>query len=283
MKSYVVCVPSYKRANICKDKTLTTLKNFNISNKCIYVFVANKEEYDIYNKIIPKNMYYKLIIGKKGLVNQREFIQNFFPKDKNIVMMDDDIQDIDLSLSPKFKNHSLNQFFKEAFEICRKHNSYIWGVYPVYNPFFREPKQEVSTTLKFIVGTFYGIINRPNDKSLKLNISTKFKDQKEDVERTIKYFLKDGVVIRFNKVGFKTKYYGTEGGMGNFNMRLIPNKQVSYKFKHLYPNLGNIKIRKNGMTEFVLKPLSTLNSNKSKTKKHKSKTKKTLKKTSKKR
>jgi hypothetical protein len=35
----------------------------------------------------------------------------------------------------------------------------------------------------------------------KLNI-TSSNGQKEDVERTIKYFINDGIVLRFNKVGF---------------------------------------------------------------------------------
>lgn len=253
-KDYVVCVPSYKRASVCNEKTLNTLHKHKIDSKRIYVYVANKEEYDLYEKILDKNKYNKLIIGKKGLVQQREFIMNLWPEGKHIVFLDDDIQSVDLSLSAQFKNHSLDYFIKEAFEECKNNKSYIWGVYAVFNPFFRKPKKEMTRDLNYIVGAFYGIINRPNLRSIKLTI-TKENGQKEDVERTIKYFIEDGVVLRFNKIGFETKYYGKEGGLGKFEDRLKPMMDACKKLEEKYPEYGRIKVRGNGMGEFVLKKI----------------------------
>lgn len=256
--NYVVCVPSYKREQICKEKTLTMLKNNKISTKKVYVFVANKKEYEIYKKTIPKNMYNKLIIGIKGLIPQRHYIERYFPKDTNIVFLDDDVESVDMSLSNLFKNKTLDYFFKYAFKTCRKENAFIWGVYPVYNPFFREGRKEITTHLSYIVGAFYGVINRPNKKSLKLTLTKKTNGQKEDVERTIKYFIEDEKVVRFNRIGFKTKYYGNVGGLGDFEKRLIPNKVGSEILKKKYPEFGDIKIRKNGVYEFNLKKLTEL-------------------------
>ena len=65
MSNYVIAIPSYKRANYCNNKTLTTLYNNNIDNNKIYVYVADKEEYDIYLNILDKRFYNKIIIGKK--------------------------------------------------------------------------------------------------------------------------------------------------------------------------------------------------------------------------
>jgi hypothetical protein len=39
---------------------------------------------------------------------------------------DDDVESIDLSLSPRFKGHNLDYFIKEAFDECVKNHSYIW-------------------------------------------------------------------------------------------------------------------------------------------------------------
>ena len=64
-KDYVVCIPSYKRAEVCKDKTLAMLHKHKIDPKRIYVYVANKEDYDLYEKTLDKNTYNKLVIGKK--------------------------------------------------------------------------------------------------------------------------------------------------------------------------------------------------------------------------
>lgn len=255
---YVVCIPSYKRSDVCKDKTLATLKKHKISNSKIFVFVANKEEYDIYKQTLDKNTYSKLVIGIVGLVPQRDFIEKYFPSGQNIVFMDDDVESIDLSLSPKFKGNNLHSFFTQAFKNTRQENAFIWGVYPVFNPFFRSPRPEMTTYLNYIVGAFYGIINRPNLKSLQLNITKEFGGQKEDVERTIKYFINDGKVIRFNKIGFTTKYYGKEGGLGTFEQRLKPMQQASKTLSKFYPEFGKVTIRKTGMTEFTLTKLKNV-------------------------
>ena len=52
----------------------------------------------------------------------------------------------------------------------------------------------ISTDLKFIVGPMWGVFNR-YDKDLRATIN-----EKENVERTIKYFIKDNKVIRFNNM-----------------------------------------------------------------------------------
>lgn len=255
-KDYVICIPTYKRAQLCNDKTLSTLHYHNINSNKIYVYVANKEEYDLYKNVLTSNLYNKIIIGRKGLVQQRQFIMNQWPENKYIVFFDDDIQNIDLSLSPAFKNHNLDYFIKNAFKKSQELRSYIWGVYPVYNPFFRGPKKEYSTNLNYIVGAFYGIINRPNLNSIQLTI-TKENGQKEDVERTLKYFINDGIILRFNNIGFETKYYGKEGGLGTFENRMKPMAEAAKKLQKKYSEYGYIKVKKSGMVEFVLRKIKS--------------------------
>lgn len=277
MTDYVVCIPSYKRSQICNEKTLKTLKKMNIPSSKIYVYLANKEEEVEYEKILDKKLYNKLIVGIKGLVPQRQFIMEQWPEGKHIVFFDDDVASIDLSMSKIFKGKSLDFFFKYAFKECKKMKSFIWGVYPVFNPFFRKARDEMSTCLNYIVGAFYGIINRPNLKSIQLTL-TKENGQKEDVERTIKYFIEDGIVLRFNKIGFETKYYGKSGGLGTFEARLKPMLEASKLLKKTYPEYGEISTKKNGMTEFRLKKIpSTHEFSQKVTKKNKVKSNKTQK------
>ena len=283
---YIIAIPSYKRAEVCNSKTLRMLKHNKIPANKINVYVANKEEYGIYKDTLDPEMYGKLIVGIKGLVPQRQFIINQFPQGKHIIFFDDDIESIDLSLSPLFKTHSLDFFFKDAFEKTKEMNAYIWGVYPVFNPFFRKPREEISTCLNYIVGAFYGIINRPQNSKIKL-VLTKENGQKEDVERTIRYFKEDGIVVRFNKIGFVTKYYGKTGGLGTFEERLKPMLEASQRLKKEFPEYGEISTKKkNGMTEFRLKKIPSRvesngknanDNNKTKTKKNKITNKKTRK------
>lgn len=128
----------------------------------------------------------------------------------------------------------------------------------MYNPFFRKNKQELSTCLNYIVGAFYGIINRPKVEAIQLTI-TKENGQKEDVERTLKYFINDGIVLRYNRVSFITKYYGKIGGLGTFQERLKPMEEASKKLLLEFPEFGAIFTRKNKMTEFKLKRIPSVN------------------------
>jgi hypothetical protein len=78
-------------------------------------------------------------------------------------------------------------------------------------------------------------------------------DEKEDVERTIKYFKNDGIDLRFNNVGFKTKYYCSQGGMGNLEKRIPHSVEAVQSLLMDYPEYGKLKTRKNGIHEFELK------------------------------
>ena len=99
-----------------------------------------------------------------GLIAQRQYIMEQWPEGKHIVFLDDDIASIEFSLSFVFKDQTLDYFFQEAFKEIQKRRSYIWGVYPVFNPYFRDTQQEITTYLKLLVGPFYGMINRPKFK-----------------------------------------------------------------------------------------------------------------------
>lgn len=243
--TYFIAIPSYKRASICNQQTLSTLYKMGISKDRINVFVV-EEEYEKYLGTLNPEYYNKIIVGKKGLIQQREFIENYYDNGVHIIFLDDDIKQIDLSLT---EFYTLDEFFNKALEDLKSYKAFIWGVYPVFNPFFRQSKTCISTELKYIVGAFYGVINRK--KLLKLSLQN---DSKEDVERSIKYYLYDGVVLRYNKIGFHTKYFGKDGGgLGRFEDRLETMKESALQINNKYPDLCDIKIRKNGLYEVVLR------------------------------
>ena len=243
--AFHIVIPSYKRSQKLKNETLNTLNRFGVEKSIINIFVV-EEEYDQYKNINPE---YNIIIGEKGLVNQRRFIENYFQEGDLLLFLDDDITDFDL-LGKNF-----NDFIMEGFRECIKHNSYIFSIYPVWNKYFREKQKYMTTCLNFCVGACYGIINRRN-----LIILTN--DQKEDVERSIKYFIYDGIVIRFNQIGFKTKYYSV-GGMGSLKNRMNDSVNQVEKLCEVYPSYGKRKIRKNGIHEFVLNKIpSNISENK---------------------
>ena len=201
-----------------------------------------QEEYDLYKNVLPD---YEIVVGKLGIVPQRNFIENYFEEGTKLIFLDDDITHIDVP--------NLLEFFHHAFEECEKRKAYLWSVYPVYNPFFRKTKQEVTEYLALCVGPFYGVITR-KDPDLQTKYS--MEGNKEDVERSILYFKKDGKVLRFNKVGFKTKYYGGVGGLGTLKQRLPTIITNVDNLVNAYPEYGYRKIIKSGVHEFVLRRLT---------------------------
>ena len=122
----------------------------------IYVFVANKQEEKKYRDVMDPNTYHKIVIGKKGLVQQRRFISQYFPKGKKIVSMDDDVSTVLKSIS------NLDNFFQQAFKKLREKGLYLWGVYPVKNALFM--KNKLTTDLRFVIGVVHGYINRHDNK-----------------------------------------------------------------------------------------------------------------------
>lgn len=208
--NYVVAIPSYNRSEQLPKKTLKVLLDKHVPENKIFIFLANNDELKEYKKTLPN--FKNFIVGVKGLKNQRNFITKYFKEGQNIVEMDDDIEEVYEMYEGKEKKQNklvamknLDIFFQDAFEILNEEKLYLWGVYPVDNPYFMS--DHLTTDLRFVVGPMWGKINR-HDKDLVLTI-----DEKEDVERTLQHYSKDKGVVRFNDITMKTTYYKTKGGM----------------------------------------------------------------------
>jgi len=245
-----VAIPSYKRAETLKEKTLATLKKYSIPASKIYIFVANKEEEIIYKETIPKELYFKIVVAVKGVKEVRNFITAYFPKGKALVCMDDDVKGF-IEYDEKQKRHekplvSLKNVITRGFTECRKHGCRHWGIYASANGFFMKPT--VSTDLKFIVGCFYGIIN-PGLKELTLPIS-----EKDDYYRSLRMYELDKCLIRLNFIAPKTAYYKEPGGMQEESQRKEKQKTAVQFLLKEYPDWVKMNpSRKSGFVEIRLK------------------------------
>jgi len=211
---YVIAIPSYKRAEILKEKTLTTLHKYKIPKEKIYVFVANKEEHNIYKESLDPSTYGHLVVGVPGLAAVRNFISSYFPKGKKIVSCDDDIRGF-IEFDKTKKRHekelvSLKSVIERGFKECTTKKANLWGLYPSANGFFM--KDTVNYDLKFIIGNFFGYINFKNER--KLTVTT---GPKDDYERSLLFYKEDGVIVRLNFVAAKTSIYTTPGGLQDGN------------------------------------------------------------------
>ena len=247
MKDYVIAIPSYKRHKELAGKTLALLKQDDtISRDAVYIFVANKSEKKVYENFLDPNSYNKIVVGKKGLKNQRNFIINYFNEGQYVIELDDDLDGL-YTLKDKnniikekhklIKLPNLEKLIYDAYGIMKKYDIYLFGIYPVHNPFFMSNK--ITTKLKFIVGPFFGFINRKN-KHFKVDI-----DEKDDVLRTLIYYKEDGRVLRFNNVCLKTSYYKEPGGM---QAEKKDRKVEALKSAHIlikrYPNFTKLNLTK---------------------------------------
>lgn len=253
--NYVVAIPSYGRHETIVAKTLETLKKGGVPAKCVHIFVANETERSAYASAnasasaTPSNTFVKIIVGVKGITEQRKFITRYFAEGTHIVSMDDDVEKF-LRLSRdgqklvEFKKGDLDRFIRKAFAQAEAHNLFLWGVYPMRYAYFM--KHNVTTDLRLILGTAYGYICR-HDADLVPTVG-----EKEDYENTIRHYLKDGGVMRFNDICLKTIYH-SPGGLGKLTEeRLQANKVAAEAIKKAYPDLVTIFKRPNGMTEVRL-------------------------------
>ena len=112
----------------------------------------------------------------------------------------------------------------------------MFGVYAVNNPMFM--KDKVSVGLYFCVGTLHGMVIR-HDPDLTVTI-----DEKDDYQRTLQHYVKDGAVVRLDYITIKTKYYTEPGGMQGTEARKYESILKNAKFlQDTYPDLCTMYIR----------------------------------------
>lgn len=237
MINYTIVIPTYHREIFIWERgTLAFLKKMKIPKEKIILFVANQEQEKLYRNSVPKKLYSgKIVIAKKGVVNVRNFIVNYFPENAYVISIDDDIEDIQYKMNPKQLRSvtpvQLKNLFINSYHIMKQSGAYIWGINVVSNPFMMQDK--IVTSSGIIPAGFYGWINRKNMVNKIKN------DSREDVERSIMYFKRDKVVIRYSFITFKTNMKETSGGIQALMAKEKRNKLEDLFTKELmkrYPN-----------------------------------------------
>ena len=237
--NWVIAIPSYKRSDLIQTKTLATLSRYEIPHEIITIFVATQEEYLEYRSVLPDTL--QIVIGKLGLAQQRNFILDWYPVGSHVVCMDDDISAFverteEGGIRPLT---SLRAVIDKGFAEAVKANCCLWGVYPVPNGFFM--RSSVTQDLKFIIGSFWGIINpgSSGDRGIHLKFS-----EKEDYFRTLICFERDGAVVRLNYVSPVTNYYKTIGGMQSNPNRVRDQKLAVDFLMNRWPSLVHLNTRR---------------------------------------
>jgi cellulose synthase/poly-beta-1,6-N-acetylglucosamine synthase-like glycosyltransferase len=248
---YEIAIPSYKRPETLREKTLAVLKQYKLPAEKITVFVADAEQKKLYEDALVPGSYGKIIVGIVGMGAIRNFITSWYPVGTKIVNIDDDIRgflEYDATKPRKEKPlRSLLTVIKRGFDECEKVGARLWGVYPVANGFFMKPK--VSTDLKYVIGSFWGCIN-PGIKQVKITL-----DDKEDYQRSILYYKLDDAIVRLNFVAPVSSYYKEPGGMQEERTKQRVEKSARWLVKE-YPEFAVLNpSKKSGYMEVRLKDM----------------------------
>lgn len=248
LSDWVVAIPSYKRAETLRDKTLSVLAEYSIPANRIHVFVADKEEYELYKNTLTKNTYGYLHIATPGMAAVRNFITQFFPIGKPIFNMDDDIRGF-IEWSPTARRNErklkdLKAVITNGFQEARRSGFRLFGFYPVANGFFM--KKGHTEDIRYIIGSVWGIINP--GKILTMTI-----DDKEDYLRSVVMYILDGGVIRFNNISPQSAYYKEVGGMQETRTFIRIEKSAKAMVKS-FPEYVSLNLtKKSGMPELRLR------------------------------
>ena len=89
--------------------------------------------------------------------------------------------------------------------MCEKYKVNLWGTYPMVNAMFMN--NNISFDLQFIIGSFFGFVNT-HDSSVMVTMNSK-----DDYERSIKFYIRDGKVVRFNRIGAEHDFGKLSGGI----------------------------------------------------------------------
>jgi hypothetical protein len=205
---YQIAIPSYRRANTVKEKTLSLLTKHNINPDLVTIFVADDEELKIYTETLKDTPYKKFVVGEVGIGAIRRFTQKYYPEGTYVMNLDDDLSECLKKIDDKTMIPVSNleeEVIIRGFKALEENNAYLFGIYAAANPMFM--KNRIAVGLYYCIGSMWGMINRhSSDLAVLL-------DDKEDFERTLQHYVKDGKVVRLDDITVKSKYYTEEGGM----------------------------------------------------------------------
>lgn len=204
---YAIAIPSYCRSEALAKKTLAYLNTTDVDPECINVFVV-RDQIDEYKKALSGLKYKRIVEAPVGMGAVRRFISSYFREGQRLFCIDDDIKRLGYGHKGEKKLATvkkLDALIRLGFDECDKVGAGLWGIYPVFNAFFM--KAEVTTDIRYCSGYCWGVVNT---RALSMQVTL---DDKEDFERTIKFYQRDGHVVRLNWVAGETAYFREKGGM----------------------------------------------------------------------
>lgn len=251
--NYKFVIKSKDRVEKFRKMTYHLLKNYNIEDSNIYIFVSYETDLQNYKKNFPNC---NIILGDSGIVGIDNFIVDYFEENEEYIYMNDDITKIYKCIDRKtLKILSVNEFYElinELFTTMKKNQYTYAGVYPVDNPYFICNVEQITTNLCIIIDGFSACINNKNIRLTKFKLSETVKDNYfSDYEKSILHFINSGI-IRFNKYCFTGEFFGKGISERTQELHKI-NAELMLKKYSKY--ISSIKSKKDGWNSLRLKKI----------------------------
>lgn len=252
MIDYQIAVPSFKRAKTIQDKTFKVFEHHNIPPERVTVFVANDEEYAIYEEALRDHKYGKnIVVGVPTIGAQRNFIERHYPEGTYLMMFDDDVQEVQRR-NEQVKLEPIDDLYTEiieaGFRACEEHGAKTFGIYAASNAFFM--KDRVMTNLCYIIASMFGVIVEHDDNLQRVT------NHGEDYEYSLRHWVKHGIVCRLDKYTVKSNYYKEEGGLQDIRTKEYVYNSIK-QIAEMFPDLCTMYVRETtGHAELRLKDKS---------------------------
>ena len=242
---YKIAIPSYKRSETIKNKTLKLLNDYGIDKERITIFVANKQEETIYKDSLQDK--YKIVVGVPTIGKQRNFIEKYYQEGTRLMMFDDDIEKVQRKVKAKLVDvvDLEKEVFYKGFETCEMINAKTFGIYAASNPYFM--KNRIYTKICYIIASMFGVIVE-HDPFLE-----RVTNHGEDYEYSIRQYIKNKKLVRLDYLTVKSNYYKEEGGLQEIRTKQYVYDSI-YQIQSMFPELCQMYIRKStGNAELRLK------------------------------
>jgi len=248
MIDYKIAIPSYKRPETIKKKTLKVLEGHNIPPEKINIFVANEEEFEIYSKSLKDTPHNKIVLGVPTIGAQRNFIERWYPEGTKLMMFDDDVEEVQRKISEQKLgpiDDLYEEIIKRGFDECENIGSKTFGIYAASNAYFM--KDRVYTKLCYIIASMFGVVVEHHDDLQRVT------NHGEDYEYSIRQYIRNGVLCRFDNYTVKSNYYKEDGGLQTIRTKEYVHESIS-KIAEMFPEYCTMYIRETtGNAELRLK------------------------------
>jgi hypothetical protein len=248
--NYQICIPTYGRPDGVRKHILNYLESTDIDRSRVTLFVASELEKEKYESV---NQEYNIVVGVKGLVQQRQFISNYYPKSTPIISFDDDVSAIEelellepLDGTQKPLDHpcrlktvvELDELIERGFRLAKRRDIGLWGFYSVRNKGFLHPK--VTTGLKFIMGHAFAFY--AGDPAFERILEFPMKD---DYYLSLYHQIHGNGTLRFDGICVKAKQHSGGGGTcEDLESKLKVNNDTVDRIVEEFPELASVKMRR---------------------------------------